>query len=51
MIGHCYKYQYDDTVYELVEVTGFIYRFKCGHWVTDLIFSEMIHVNKQLELF
>jgi hypothetical protein len=43
-----YKYQDDDTILELIAITGFIYRFKCGHWCTDLVFNDLINCKTGL---
>ena len=37
-----YRYPNSDEVIELVAITGFIYRFKCGHWCTDTVFNGLI---------
>ena len=47
MIGAKFKYPETDDIFILKEVTGHIYRFECGHWVTNLIFKDLI----QLTLF
>ena len=52
-----YRYPNSNKVYRLVSVTGFIYRFACGHWCTDNVFADLINVKtgianyKQTTLF
>ena len=40
-----YKYYNSNQIFELIEVTGFIYRFKCGHWCTDLVFMDLYNIK------
>lgn len=45
-IGATYIYPNDpDNRFKLVKVTGWIYRFKCGHWCTDSVFMDLINVE------
>lgn len=52
-----YRYPNCKKKYRLVEVSGFIYRFACGHWCTDSVFADLINVDtgianwKQTTLF
>lgn len=47
MIGASYQYPNDNKIFVLKEITGFIYRFDCGHWCTDCVFKDL----NQLTLF
>ncbi len=49
MIGAKYRYPEPNNKQEftLHRIVGCIYWFDCGHWVTDLVFEDMI----QLTLF
>ncbi len=41
------KYKYPDCkdIFELEKIEGFIYKFKCGHWVTDNVFLDLIDLK------
>lgn len=45
-----YKYPEpgNKMVFELKKKTGFIYHFKCGHWVTDSVFNDLIDLSTGL---
>lgn len=40
-----YRYPNSDKVFELIEIRGFIYKFKCGHWCTDSVFTDLVDVE------
>lgn len=57
-------YKYPDPkntrLFQLKKKVGCIYHFKCGHWVTDCVFNDLIDLStglaewqkpKQLKLF
>jgi hypothetical protein len=61
MIGKYYKYSgtKNRRKYKLVEIDRWMYRFECGHAVTDCVFLDMIDCEtgvgnwepQQLDLF
>ena len=58
-IGSVYRYPESNKRFVLKSVSGWIFRFECGHWCTDTVFSYLINVktgisvcnDKQLSLF
>lgn len=42
-------FKYPDTnqnkIFELKEVKGFIYFFRCGHWVTNHVFEDLVDIS------
>lgn len=44
-IGRKYKYPGQTEIFELVKIRGFIYQFKCGHWCTDSVFTDLIDID------
>lgn len=58
-LNEYYKYPNGKKIFLLKETNGFIFRFYCGHWCTDTVFSDLIRVkngvqnykDNQLELF
>ena len=40
-IGEYYQYPCGSRV-KLTSVTGFIFRFECGHWCTNTVFKDLI---------
>ena len=53
MINALYKYPEPNNkrLFKLVEIRTCVYIFECGHWVTNLVFKDMILVSSQLQLF
>ena len=47
MIGSKFKYPEpkNDRIFTLVKIDGYIYRFECGHWVTDSVFVDLVQVS------
>jgi len=43
-----YKYPNGNKVFELVEIDGYKYKFKCGHWCTDSVFRDLINIKTNL---
>jgi len=41
MIGVKYMYYGSNSIFELSEIRGCIYIFKCGHWCTDSVFVDL----------
>ena len=60
-LGEDYRYGGSRQRFRLVAADGFVFRFACGHWCTDTVFSDLIRcrdgrpvyraVNQQLNLF
>ena len=53
-IGDVYTYPNRKQKFEVVNVTDYSVRFKCGHKVTDCVLLDMVPVSRkvnQLELF
>jgi len=58
-IGEGYKYERDNKIFKLKEVSGYLFLFECGHWCSDTIFINLIRVKTgrpvnedlQMELF
>lgn len=46
--GKFFKYPNHPNIYELSHKTGCVYRFKCGHWVTDSVFEDLIDLSTGL---
>ena len=44
-MGKRYRYPNSNKVFELIEIRGFIYKFKGGHWCTDSVFEGLIDVE------
>lgn len=46
------KYKYpepnNDRIFELSEVNGFVFIFKCGHRVMDSVFEDLVDVKTGL---
>jgi len=46
------KYKYPEPnstqIFELKKVVGTTYHFKCGHWVTDCVFQDLIDISTGL---
>jgi hypothetical protein len=51
VIGELYKYPKGGKSYKLISITGFVYRFDCGHWVTDSVFGDLIRVKTGLYVY
>jgi hypothetical protein len=60
--GKFFKYPEPNNkrIFELKKKVGYKYHFKCGHWVMDSVFNDMIDLStglaewqkpKQLKLF
>lgn len=51
-IGREYKYPDYYKKYKLKEISknGFVFKFECGHWVTDLVFIDMIDVKTKIRV-
>lgn len=49
-IGNKYKYPEPENnrVFELSEVSGFVFIFKCGHRVTDSVFEDLVDIKTGL---
>lgn len=45
MINRKYKYYGSERIFTLIKVDGFIYRFACGHWCTDIVFMDLIDLK------
>lgn len=43
--GRKYRYPGQTETFELVNIRGFIYHFKCGHWCTDTVFTDLIDID------
>ena len=44
-----YKYPNSNKLFTLVEIKGFIYKFKCGHWCTDNVFLDLIDIKTGIQ--
>lgn len=47
-MGRKYKYPNSDKIFELKKVVNNIYHFKCGHWVTNCVFNDLIDLKTGL---
>lgn len=52
-IGEKYIYPNDKTKqkFKLTEVSGFIFRFACGHWCTDNVFVDLIRCKTNIQVY
>ena len=50
-IGEKYKYPNSNSNFTLESVSGFIFRFTCGHWCTDSVFEDLIRVKTGIQVY
>lgn len=50
-IGEAYKYPNQSKRFTLTDVSGFIYRFACGHWCTDSVFGDLIRAKTGVQVY
>jgi hypothetical protein len=51
VIGELYKYPKGGNSYKLISITGFVYRFDCGHWVTGNVFADLVRVKTGIQVY
>jgi len=50
-IGDNYRYPNNSTKYKLIRVEGFKYFFDNGHWCTDCVFADLIHIKSNTQVY
>jgi hypothetical protein len=50
-LGEYYKYFGCKRRFKLIEVSGYIFKFECGHWVTDTVFEDLVRVKTGIQVY
>lgn len=50
-IGAKYKYLKHDKIYILDRVEGWKFIFKCGKWVSDCVFPDLVDIEKGMQVY
>lgn len=50
-INDIYHYPDNEKEFKLIEVDGYIFRFDCGHWVTDTVFKDLIRKSTGIQVY
>jgi hypothetical protein len=50
-IGRVYKYPLSHKKFKLIEASGFIFLFECGHWCTDNVFMDLIDCETGIQVY